>query len=32
MSKLVEAMHISLGGEVGNNDWARPYLDEQHVR
>jgi dihydrofolate reductase len=32
MSKLIEAMHISLGGEVGNNDWAFPYLDEEHVR
>jgi dihydrofolate reductase len=30
MSKLVEAAHVTLGGEVGANDWAFPYLDEQH--
>lgn len=32
MSKLVEMMHVSLGGEVGDNSWAFPYLDEQHGR
>ena len=32
MSKLVEANHVTLGGEVGTNDWALPYLDEQHVQ
>jgi dihydrofolate reductase len=32
MSKLVEATHVTLGGEVGTNDWAFPYLDEQHVQ
>ncbi len=32
MSKLVEATHVTLGGEVGTNDWAFPYLDEEHVR
>ena len=31
MSKLVEATHVTLGGEVGSNDWAFPYLDEQHA-
>jgi dihydrofolate reductase len=30
MGKLVEATHVTLGGEVGSNDWAFPYLDEQH--
>ena len=30
MSKLVEANHVTLGGEVGTNNWAFPYLDEQH--
>jgi len=32
MGKLVEATHVTLGGEVGTNDWAFPYLDEQHSR
>jgi hypothetical protein len=32
MGKLVETTHVTLGGEVGSNDWAFPYLDEQHVR
>ena len=31
MSKLIEVNHVSLGGEVGSNDWAHPYLDEQHI-
>jgi dihydrofolate reductase len=30
MGKLVEATHVSLGGEVGSTEWAMPYLDEQH--
>jgi dihydrofolate reductase len=30
VSKLIEVTHVSLGGEVGSNDWAHPYLDEQH--
>jgi dihydrofolate reductase len=30
MAKLIEATHVTLGGEVGTNDWAFPYLDEQH--
>lgn len=29
MGKLVEAVHVTLGGEVGTTDWAHPYLDEQ---
>jgi hypothetical protein len=29
MGKLVEATHVTLGGEVGTTDWAFPYLDEQ---
>jgi dihydrofolate reductase len=27
---LIETIHVSLGGEVGSNDWALPYLDEDH--
>jgi dihydrofolate reductase len=30
MGKLIEVNHVSLGGEVGTNDWALPYLDEDH--
>lgn len=29
MGKLVEATHVTLGGEVGTTDWAHRYLDEQ---
>ncbi len=33
MSKLVEATHVTLGGEIGAPDaWARPYLDDEHTR
>ena len=32
MRKLIEATHVSLGGEVGTNRWAFPYLDEDHQR
>jgi dihydrofolate reductase len=33
MSKLVEATHVTLGGEIGSPDaWARPYLDDEHTR
>jgi dihydrofolate reductase len=32
MSKLVEATHVTLGGEIGSTEWARPYLDDQHAR
>lgn len=33
MSKLVEATHVTLGGEIGTPDaWAQPYLDSQHAR
>jgi dihydrofolate reductase len=32
MGKLIEATHVTLGGEVGTIDWAFPYLDEQHSR
>jgi dihydrofolate reductase len=32
MGKLVEATHVTLGGEVGSTEWAFPYLDEQHSR
>jgi dihydrofolate reductase len=30
MRKLLEATHVSLGGEVGALDWAFPYLDDEH--
>jgi len=29
MGKLVEATHVTLGGEVGTTEWAFPYLDDQ---
>jgi dihydrofolate reductase len=32
MSKLIEATHVTLGGEVGTTDWAAPYLDEEHAQ
>jgi len=32
LSKLIEINHVSLGGEVGKNDWALPYLDDDHTR
>lgn len=32
MRKLIEATHVSLGGEVGTLDWAFAYLDEEHQR
>lgn len=31
VGKLVEAVHVALGGEQGDNAWARPYLDDEHV-
>lgn len=30
MGQLVEATHVALGGEQGDNAWARPYLDAEH--
>ncbi len=30
MRKLIEATHVSLGGEVGAIEWALPYLDDEH--
>lgn len=32
MRKLIEATHVSLGGEVGAINWAFPYLDDEHQR
>lgn len=29
MGKLVEATHVTLGGEQGDNAWAMPYLDAE---
>jgi len=31
MAKLIEMVHVALGGEQGTNDWARPYLDDEHL-
>ncbi len=31
--KLIESTHVALGGEIGSlQDWAFPYLDDEHVR
>jgi dihydrofolate reductase len=31
--KLIESVHVSLGGEIGSpQDWAFPYLDDEHTR
>jgi dihydrofolate reductase len=31
--KLIESTHVTLGGEIGApQDWAFPYLDEEHAR
>jgi dihydrofolate reductase len=33
MRKLIESVHVSLGGEIGSpQDWAFPYLDDEHMR
>ena len=33
MRKLIESTHVSLGGEIGSpQDWAFPYLDDEHAR
>jgi dihydrofolate reductase len=33
MRKLIESTHVSLGGEIGSpQDWAFPYLDDEHTR
>jgi dihydrofolate reductase len=33
MRKLIESTHVSLGGEIGSpQDWAFPYLDDEHGR
>ena len=31
MAKLIEATHVTLGGEIGTIGWALPYLDQQHA-
>lgn len=31
MSRLIEATHVTLGGEQGDNAWAHPYLDDDHA-
>lgn len=30
--KLIEVVHVSLGGEIDPLDWAFPYLDDEHMR
>jgi len=33
MRKLIEVAHVSLGGEIASpQDWAFPYLDDEHQR
>jgi dihydrofolate reductase len=33
MRKLIESTHVSLGGGIGSpQDWAFPYLDDEHER
>lgn len=33
MRKLIESTHVALGGEIGSpQDWAFPYLDDEHRR
>ncbi len=32
MGTLIEATHVALGGDVGTNNWAFPYFDEQHAQ
>jgi dihydrofolate reductase len=33
MRKLIESTHVTLGGEIGSpQDWAFPYLDDEHAR
>ena len=33
MGKLIESTHVSLGGQIDElDDWAFPYLDEEHNR
>jgi len=29
MGKLVEVVHVSLGGEVSSTEWAMPFLDDE---
>jgi dihydrofolate reductase len=33
LRKLIESTHVTLGGEIGSpQDWAFPYLDDEHAR
>jgi dihydrofolate reductase len=33
LRKLIESTHVALGGEIGSpQDWAFPYLDDEHTR
>ncbi|MBO0802677.1 MAG: dihydrofolate reductase family protein [Nocardiopsaceae bacterium] len=32
MGKLIESVHVALGGQIDPLDWAFPYLDDDHMR
>ena len=32
MRKLIESVHVALGGQIDPLDWAFPYLDDEHLR
>jgi dihydrofolate reductase len=32
MRKLIESVHVALGGQIDPLDWAYPYLDDEHTR
>lgn len=32
MRKLIESVHVALGGEIDPLDWAFPYLDDEHTQ
>jgi dihydrofolate reductase len=31
MRKLIESVHVALGGQIDPLDWAFPYLDDEHM-
>jgi hypothetical protein len=32
MRKLIESIHVALGGQTDPLEWAFPYLDDEHTR
>jgi dihydrofolate reductase len=32
MRKLIESVHVALGGQIDPLDWAFPYLDDEHTQ